>query len=77
MQFYSLRNLQVVRFRHIDCHSDFITATICLSEVVGRAVAHDAAINHDTDLVAELFGFVHSVSGQQNAGVTELFYHFK
>ena len=51
MQLNRLRYLQVLRLVHIDSHGHLITTSVCLSKIIRRAVADDASIDHDGNLI--------------------------
>ena len=45
--------------------------------MTGRADAHEAAVDHDRDLVAEGLSFVHAVRRQHNRGVLQVLQHLE
>ena len=47
-------------------HRNSVSMTILVLQIVGRAKDDEAAIHHDCELVAELFSFVHAMSGEQD-----------
>lgn len=69
LEFNLVDSLLVTGSAHIGVDSDFIPAAIRLHQVVRGAMAHDASIDHDSDLVAKLLSFVHTMRRQQNARV--------
>lgn len=45
--------------------------------MTGRADAHEAAVDHDRDLVAEGLGLVHAVRRQHNGRVLQVLQHLE
>lgn len=45
--------------------------------MTGRADAHEAAVDHDCDFVAEGLGLVHAVGSQHNRRVLQVLQHFE
>jgi len=56
---------------------DLIATTVSLHQVVRRTIADDSTVDHDSDMVAKLLCFVHSVSSQHNTRVFQLFNHLE
>lgn len=62
---------------HPHGHREWVPVSVLLLQVTGRADAHEAAVDHDCDFVAEGLGLVHAVGSQHNRRVLQVLQHFE